>query len=169
MRRASAERPLRLLAVGSLVLPVIVFAIAAEISYNQHFDDARDRLVRNLNRVTEHAIKVFETFELSAIYLDQVLGDTPNDEIRRNESAYNAKLKTVATSLPQLRDLWVVDAEGHPVVSGTVYPMPHLELADRDYFRVHNFNRGPGAYISEIMQGRVGTSSFFVKIGRAHV
>jgi two-component system NtrC family sensor kinase len=162
LRRASAERPLRLLAVGSLVLPVIVFAIAAEISYNQHFDDARDRLVRNLNRVTEHAIKVFETFELSAIYLDQVLGDTPNDEIRRNESAYNAKLKTVATSLPQLRDLWVVDAEGHPVVSGTVYPMPHLELADRDYFRVHNFNRGPGAYISEIMQGRVGTSSFFV-------
>ena len=26
--------------------------------------------------------------------------------------------------MPQLRDLWMVDADGHPVVSGTVFPMP---------------------------------------------
>ncbi len=162
LRQDSAERPLRLLAVASLVLPVIAFAIAAFISYDQHFADARDRLVRNLNRVTEHAIKVFETFELSAIYLDELLGNTPNDEIRKDEAAYHNKLKTIATSLQQLRDLWVVDAEGHGVVSGSVFPMPPVDLSDRDYFKVHRAADGPHTYISEVLDGRVGKQTFFV-------
>ena len=162
VRRNSAERPLRLLAVASLVLPVIAFTIAAWISHAQHFDDARDRLTRNLNRVTEHAVKVFETFELSAIYLDEMLSGTTDAEIRKNEAIYNTKLKAITSSLSQLRDLWVVDADGHPVVSGTVFPMPRLELADRDYFRIHRSANGPATYISEVLDGRVGTQQFFV-------
>jgi len=37
----SAERPLRALLVASIVLPILLFAIVAAISYRQHFMGAR--------------------------------------------------------------------------------------------------------------------------------
>ena len=157
-----AERPLRALMTASVVLPIVVFTIASWISYHQHFDDARDRLQRNLNRITEHAIKVFETFELSSRYLDELLNKVSDEDIRRDEAEYSKKLKGVAVNLAQLRDLWIVDAEGHPVVSGTIYPMPRLELSDRDYFRVHKNNEVQDVFVSGVLDARVGSSKFFV-------
>ena len=71
----SATRPLRVLLVGSIVLPIALYATAATISYHQHFDEARDRLRRNLAIVHEHAQKVFETFEFASRYLDEMTGD----------------------------------------------------------------------------------------------
>ena len=68
----SATRPLRVLLVGAIVLPVVLYAVAAAISYHQHFDEARDRLRRNLAIVHEHAQKVFETFEFASRYLDEI-------------------------------------------------------------------------------------------------
>ena len=47
----------------------------------------------------------------------------------------------MTASLPQLRDLWIIDADGHPLVSGTVFPMPQIDLSDRDYFKVHQDNQ----------------------------
>ncbi len=158
----SAERPLRVLLLASFLLPVVLLALASAISYREHFEDARDRLNRNLNRITEHATKVFETFELSSLYLDQLLKGTSDDEIRRNEQGFSQQLKIVATSLPQLRDLWVVDAEGRPVVSGTIYPMPALDVSDRDYFLAQKNKEVTDTYISGVLSARVGASKFFV-------
>ena len=78
----SATRPLRVLLVGSIVLPVTLYAVAAAISYQQHFDDARDRLRRNLAIVHEHAQKVFETFEFASRYLDEMTGNATDEQIR---------------------------------------------------------------------------------------
>ena len=70
--REPSTRVLWLLVVLSLLLPVAGLAIGAVISYRAHFEDAHDRLQRDLNRVYEHALKVFETFDLSAKYLDEI-------------------------------------------------------------------------------------------------
>jgi len=112
----SAERPLRALLVASIVLPILLFAIVAAISYRQHFIGARDRLERDLGRITEHALKVFETFELSAIYLDELIAGLTDEQIRNNEREYSARLSTITKTMPQLRDLWVIDPNGFPVV-----------------------------------------------------
>jgi hypothetical protein len=71
----SAARPLRVLLVGSVVL----YAVAAAISYHQHFDDARDRLRRNLAIVHEHGQKVFETFEFASRYLDEMTANVTDE------------------------------------------------------------------------------------------
>ena len=48
--------------------------------------------------------------------------------------------------LPQFADIWIVDANGRPVVSGTVFPIPReLDLSDRDYFRAHANNEVAGS------------------------
>jgi two-component system, NtrC family, sensor kinase len=157
----SAERPLRMLLVATVLLPILLFSAVAAISYRQHFVDARDRLDRDLGRITEHALKVFETFELSAIYLDELIANVTDGEIRREEAQYSARLRNVIKSLPQLRDLWVIDADGHPVVSGTVFPMPRMDLSDREYFVVHKTGKADSLHISEVVAARAANTKFF--------
>jgi two-component system NtrC family sensor kinase len=159
--RGSAERPLRAMVVASVVLPVALFSAIAWLSYRQHFVDARDRLELNLGQITEHALKVFETFELSAIYLDELLSDVTDADIRKSESEYSARLLNITRTLPQLRDLWVIDADGYPVVSGTIFPMPRIDLTDREYFRVHKDNEVNGLHISEVLAARAADLKFF--------
>ncbi len=157
----SALRPLRLLVAASVILPIAIFVLAAWFSYQQHVADARDRVQRNLNTIYEHALKVFETFELSARYLDELTADIPEADIRRREGEFNARLKSITDALPQLRDLWVISSSGSPIVSATVYPMPKIDLSDRDYFRAHKDNKNGGTYVSDILQGRAADTSFF--------
>ena len=149
-----AERPLGWLLVATIVLPTVLFVIGSIISYRAHMAEARDRLVRNLGSVHEHALKVFETFELTARYLEEMLGDVTDEEIRAGEAVFHTRLKALTDTMPQLADLWVIDQAGRPLVSGTVFPMPALELADREYFQVHNTNTIEGTYIGEVVRAR---------------
>lgn len=156
-----AERPLRLLIVASVVLPLVIFGIAAWISYNQHIADATDRLQRTVGTMHEHAIKVFETFAISERYMEELFNNVSNDEIRINEADYNLRIRNFIRTLPQLRDLWVIDADGHPLVAGTVFPMPRtLALADRDYFSAHKTGN-VDTFISGVVQGRAYDANFF--------
>ena len=133
----------------SLALPLSVLAIAGWLSYEQHFADARDRLDRDLGRIHEHALKVFETFDLSARYVDQLLDGASNEKIRANKAQYSSKLKTLIDTLPQLRDIWVVDAKGIPLISGMASPAPKSDLSDQPYFTAHkDQKRGP--YVGDI-------------------
>lgn len=165
----SAARPLRALLVGSIVVPVTLYVIAAVISYGQHFDDARDRLRRNLAIVHEHAQKVFETFEFASRYLDEMTDGLSDDDIRKNEAVYSERLRAMTTSLPQLRDLWIVGRDGSPLVSATVYPMPKLDLTDRSYFTVHRENKVSGAFVTEVLDARAAANTRFFAISRRRV
>ncbi len=165
----SAERPLRALLVASIVLPILLFAIVVTISYRQHFIDARDRLERDLGRITEHALKVFETFELSAIYLDEMIDGITDAQIRSYEREYSTRLANITKTLPQLRDLWVIDVNGYPVVSGTIFPMPRIDLSDREYFRVHKNNEVTGLHISGVLAARAADLKFFAVSRRREV
>src|SRR5215212_5139276 len=155
------QRVLRILVVASLLLPAAVLGIGGALSYRQHVKEAESRLQRNTARLYEHAIKVFETFELSARYIDELLNRVTDDQLRVGEAQYHAHLRALTDTLPQLRDLWVIGADGHPIVSGTVYPMPDIDLSDRQYFRVHKNNEVQGVYISELLEARAADLRFF--------
>ena len=156
------ERALRVLVVASLVLPLLITAIAGKISYDRHVLDAKILLERSLGSVYEHALKVFDTFDLAARYADELTANVTDDEILANEAEFNARLRALTDALPQLRDIWVVDASGKPLVSGTVFPMPHnLDLSDRDYFKVHAETTGSRIYVSEVLDARAAELRFF--------
>ncbi len=157
-----AHRPLRLLLVGSVVLPAVLFAFIAWQFYQQQQIDARDRLERTLGMIHEHAVKVFETFSISERYLEEVFRHVSDEEIEKNEAAFSDRIRTALQGIPQIRDLWVIDAKGHPLVSGTIYPMPRtLELADRDYFKAHLSRDEVENYVSEPVVARLAEFSFF--------
>jgi two-component system NtrC family sensor kinase len=157
----SATRPLRVLLVGSILFPLTLYGVAAAVSYHQHFEEARDQLRRNLAIVHEHAQKVFETFEFASRYLDELTANVTDEQIRANEAMYSERLKALTASLPQLRDLWIVGADGYPLVSGTVYPMPRIDLSDRNYFKSHRDNPALEAYVSQTLAARAANTRFF--------
>jgi len=157
---AHATRPLRLLVVASLVLPVAIFAIAAWFGYRQQFEDSTARLERTLDVVYEHATKVFETFDLAARYTDEIVA-VPDAEIRAREREFNQRLRILTNSMPQLLDIWVIDANGKALVSGTVFPMPVLDLSNRDYFRALKDNPNLLLYVSELLESRIQEFRFF--------
>ena len=158
---ASAVRPVRLLLTASILLPIAIFAFASWVSYQQHLDEARDRVQRDLNTIYEHALKVFETFELSSRYLDELTAASSDADISKNEPVLSARLKSITDKLPQLRDLWVINAAGMPLVSATISPMPKLNLSDREYFRAHRDNPNAGTYVSEVLKARAADTAFF--------
>jgi len=150
-----AEWTLHWLLAAAIILPIAIFAVASTISYREHQTEARDRLQRNLGTVYEHALKVLETIELASRYLDELLADYTDADIRANEADFNRRLKSLTDTLPQFADIWIVDADGHPVVSGTVFPIPRqLDLSDRDYFRVHKNNEVQGLYVGDVVTAR---------------
>src|SRR3569623_1556046 len=157
-----AERPLKILIAASVILPLIIFAIASWISYNQHVADARDRLQRTVDTMQEHAIKVFETFAISERYMEEMFSGVSDADIRGHEEDYSRRIRNFIRDLPQLRDLWVIDANGRPLVAGTVHPLPAtLALADRDYFAAHKNGTAGDTYISGVVQGRAYEANFF--------
>src|SRR4029078_7184959 len=78
-----------------------------------------------------------------------------------NEAAYSERLHAMTISLPQLRDLWIVGADGRPLVSGTIYPMPKLDVSDRNYFKVHRDHLVEGSYVARVLDARAANTRFF--------
>ncbi|MDT3687257.1 MAG: ATP-binding protein [Pseudorhodoplanes sp.] len=157
---ADAVRPLRLLVVASLLFPIVIFAIAAWIGYRQQFEEATVRLERTLDVVYEHATKVFETFDLAARYTDEIV-NLPDSDIRGREREFSQRLRILTNSMPQLLDIWVIGADGKLLVSGTVFPMPDLDLSNREYFSVLKKNSNLLIYVSELLDSRVQDLRFF--------
>ncbi|TMJ01235.1 MAG: response regulator [Alphaproteobacteria bacterium] len=150
-----AEWALHWLLAAAIILPLAIFSAAATISYRENQIEAGDRLQRNLATVYEHALKVLETVELASRYLDEMLNDTSDPDMRANEADFHRRLKSLTDILPQFADIWIVDAGGHPVVAGTVFPIAReLDLSDRDYFRAHRNNEVEGLYVGNVITAR---------------
>ena len=63
--RPGTLRPLRLLLLAVIVLPLGLFAGAAWLNYQWSFEEAQAQLRRTTDAVHEHALKVFQTNELA--------------------------------------------------------------------------------------------------------
>ncbi|OKO81677.1 hybrid sensor histidine kinase/response regulator [Bradyrhizobium sp. AS23.2] len=130
-------RLLRWMMVASLALPIALFVIASAISYTSTKDIADREIERTLDVAHEHALKVFETIDRSVAEINEVVRDLPDDVIRSREPALHRRLKRLTDSLPQLKSVWIFDADGRALVNSLASPPPEQRFADRDYFIAH--------------------------------
>ncbi len=145
-------------------MPLLAIGLSAIHAHDRHFDAARRRLTDVVGVMHEHALKVFETHDLLAMQINALLGDLSDDEVREKEQAFHGHLGSLAEQLPQVQDIWVLNAEGKPLVSARVFPTPRdLNLSDRAYFHVHRDGMVPPdqSFVSEVLRGRVVDSRFF--------
>jgi len=170
--RHAAIRLLRLMMVASVVLPAVLFAFAATVSYRNFERVADERIDRSLDILHEHALKVLETIERTFAEIDEITRGMTDDDIRLNEGPLHARLERVVDTMPQLQGLAIADRNGHPLVSAKLFPVPHdLNFFDRDYFQAQAQATGAAhTYVSVVHQPRMaGLNDFFFAVSRARL
>jgi two-component system NtrC family sensor kinase len=161
--RQAAIRVLRLMMVGSIVLPLVLFAFASSASYRniQHVND--ERIDRSLDILHEHALKVLQSIDRTFAEIDEVMRAMSDDDVRANEQRLHDRLKRIVDAMPQLQGIAIVDRGGHSLVSATQFPVRRaVDLSDRDYFKAQAV-ANMGSYVSGIHSPRLGgiESDFF--------
>ncbi len=158
--------PLRLIAVLSLVGPAVFFAYDFWQSRRAIEAQAEERIEYSLDVLQEHALKGLQTVERSISESNEVLRNLSDEQIRAAESDFFLRLKRTQQALPQIEAIWAFDSEGRPLVSSTIMPVPQrLDNSDRSYFAAQR-QPAAGTFVSEVIQARVGSLSFFVVSGR---
>ena len=155
--RHAAIRLLKLMMVASLVLPAVLFAFAASVSFRnfQHVTD--ERIDRSLDILHEHALKVLQTVDRTFAEIDEILRGMSDDDIRLNEGPLHARLKRIVDALPQLQGIAIMDRAGHAIVTSNVFPAPRdVDFSDRDYFKAPA-DGFAGTFISDMHEPRMGT------------
>ncbi len=160
--RHAAIRLLKLMMVASLVLPAVLFAFAAYVSYRNFERVSDERIERSLDILHEHALKVLQTVERTFAEINEVTRGMSDDDIRMNEGPLHARLRRIVDALPQLQGIALVDRDGRPLVSSNLQPVSRtVDLSDRDYF-VAQKNGDAGTYVSAVHVPRMqGINGYF--------
>lgn len=159
-RRGPAVSLLRILVWLSVLLPTLLLLAVAQVSWQERQYDLKRSLQHTLDLVHEHALRTFDTYALVAGQANQIIRGLTDEEVRAQEKDLHERLARLAVPLPQIQDIWLIDAEARPLVAAMVYPVPPISLRDREYFRVHTAQQRP-PYLSEVLRGRVIDVEFF--------
>lgn len=164
--RRATLRILRTLMIGSLVVPALLFGYASWAAWNSTRRAADDRVLRSLDVLHEHALKVLTTGQLVLDEIAESVSGLSDDEIRAIEPRLHARLKRITDLLPQLQSIWIVDRNGFALVSSRASPAPRAaSLADRDYFRAQAA-KDEGTYIGEVYEPRLVPGPAFFSFSR---
>ncbi len=162
----NVERLIRILAVLSISVPTTVFVVAAKKAYRADMAETERHLVQTVDVTREHAQKVFETLRLAALHVDDILDNRTDDDIAANAAAIRPHLKQLEGALDQIQDIWVIGADGRPLVSANAFPVPEdVNVSGRDFFKAFKEQRvAPNAaYVGDPMHGMVmGKDVFFL-------
>ncbi|QPF85054.1 response regulator [Bradyrhizobium genosp. L] len=159
-------RLLRWMMAASLALPVALFVFASAMSWVSTNEAADREIERSLDVAHEHALKVFETIDRSLSEVTEVIRGMSDADITAHEQGLHQRLHQLAEALPQLKSVWVFDANGRALVNSLVVPTPDVNFSDRDYFRIH-VDRDIGTSIGEVLMPRSPyVGSRFFSVGR---
>jgi two-component system, NtrC family, sensor kinase len=146
-------RLLQWMMAASLALPIALFAVVSAVSWVTIRDTADREIERTLDVAHEHALKVFETIDRSLSEINEIIRGIPDADIKSREEVLHSRLKRLADSLPQMKSMWIFDAQGRALVNSLVLPAPDIDFSDRNYFKAH-VERDIGIFISEALKPR---------------
>lgn len=145
----------------AVVVPVAMFAAAGVSLYAQAFAEARTRVDRAVRVSEEHALKVFETNVALLNRVADLLGDDQDAVLHERERALHDQLKRMATNLPQLQGMFIIDSVGRMIATDRRFPAPvEIDYSDRPAFAHHRAG-GAQPYISDVLTSRATGEPFF--------
>lgn len=158
-RRWSA---VRLLLAAVVLVPLGILGLGAWLAWQQVWRQAEAELARTADAASEYAAHLLDSHLLLADRVDDLLRGMTDEEVRSREGELHAVLQRMAETRPWLLTLYAIDADGRPLVSANVYPVPHdADLRDRDFFQALSRPTAPTPYVSKIYIGRFDGQLFF--------
>jgi two-component system, NtrC family, sensor kinase len=134
-RKTSALGLLSFLLAASVVVPLVLFIVTAWIDYDSDMQDAKRDLARTSEVMRENAAWVFERQRDVAHSINDLVRDMDVPQILAIERPLHKQFGATIANIPEIQSVWLVAANGEPLVSAVTYPAPHsVNLSDRDYF-----------------------------------
>lgn len=156
-----------MLVLVSLLLPAVLFGLAAWQNHGEVLRASEVRIERTVRILQEHAVKVFETHRLA---IDQVNGrmrfmDWASEADRAD---LHGLMKDLQQTLDQIATITVTDAEGRLRATSRVHPGdPSVSFADRDWFLNLKEDAAPKRpFVSRAYVGRQSGQAVFNVAGR---
>jgi two-component system NtrC family sensor kinase len=151
-------RLLQLLMVSCVAIPISLLLYAALSTHRSVSAATDERLERWISVLQEHALRVFNSTELAIHAVDANVRGLPDKEIRERQDLHAALVQL--RDAAQIQSLWVFDRDGRPLVTSSIYPVPNINNADRDYFRAH-VTKDAGTFIGEAVEPRLPGNLIF--------
>jgi two-component system, sensor histidine kinase PdtaS len=120
--------------IGSVLIPLALFGFAAYRDWRNAEAEAQTRVGYVRDALAEHALRVFKTSELVALAVQDRLRGQAWDDIARSEELQGL-LKRLATDVPEVLSIWLVDGSGVLRASSGAFPAIAEDLSGRSWFK----------------------------------
>ncbi|MFC7332609.1 ATP-binding protein [Rhodocista pekingensis] len=148
----------RWLVPATIVVPLLMLAAIVALNRVEVRREAEAGLLRDVDVLYEHALKVFETQELLLSEMVRRAETRRNrqdmswDRIAQEQSLHDWMAGMVAR-YAQLDSLALFDADGRARLSSRMFPVTGVAIADRGYFQ--QLRQGGALAVSETMPSRM--------------
>ena len=150
----------------SIILPLVLFALATMQNRRDVVRAAERRVERTTRILHEHALKVFETHQLMIDQINERLS-TLDWHDREGMQRLHDLLSHLQALFPQVAAIVVSDASGTVVASSLDAPSGSpVNVAGRDYFKALKAQDQALPYISRAMLGRRAGEPIFSMASR---
>jgi signal transduction histidine kinase len=131
-----AIRTLRLLLLGTIIVPLLLGAVGGYFSFRASYEHAGAALAEAVAVAEENTTKVLDTHVLVAARIDDLLAGLSDAEVGAKEGPLHDQIAQQIKDLPQVAAAWVIDSNGRELVSARVYPVNRdFDHSGRDDFR----------------------------------
>lgn len=145
-----------------VLVPLGILGLGAWLAWGQTWRQTEAEMARTADAAAEYAAHLLDSHLLLADRVDDLLRGMTDDDIRAREAELHAALQRMAEKRPWLLTLYAIDADGRPLVSANVFPVPrNADLQDRDFFQALRNQATPNLYVSKIHVGRFDGQLFF--------
>ncbi|MES2710747.1 MAG: PAS domain-containing protein [Pseudomonadota bacterium] len=170
---AGSPRPVRLpLAIrlilpAAVILPILTTAAAGWLSWHQAWREAEVEIAHAAEASAEYARRVFDGLLLRLDRAGDALAGLSDDEITAREPELHEMLRRAAVAGPRENGqrepyIFVYDRNSHPLVSGSILPVPRAQsFAHREFNQALREPGSPFLHVSPVYVGTVTGEGFF--------
>ena len=131
-------------------MPLLLLAIAAWQNFRLVRSQAEERVMIEVGELREHALNTIKTYAIVLAWIDARMRGLDWDRIEHDEEL--RRFLSDLDTLPQIDEVWMADAAGHPRVSGRPSPVSVIDVSDRDCFAAEQ-QRDVGIFVGHEQTG----------------